>query len=238
MTELINLGPAPQLTGNLFALPEPSVVTQAFTLTATSSPPSSAALSGNVAFQIDGVPAGSAPLSANTAKLPIASNLSIGQHALSASWPGDTTYPSLTLLGTHSVIAAPTNASIKSSQNPALFGTNITFTVTVTSPYGTPVGSIALSDGGSALGIINPTNGSGTYSTSGLAVGTHNITASYAANGNFAAGSASVSQVIQDQPSTTTLNGAPNPAFVDGTVNLTVDGDGGHGDACGDGDVL
>ena len=221
VTELINLGPAPQLTGTLFALPEPSVVAQAFKLTATLSPPSPATLSGNVAFQVDGVPAGSALLSANTALLPLAGNLSIGQHMISASWPGDTTYQSVTLLGTHNVIAAPTNATITSSQDPALVGTNITFTATVTSSYGTPAGSVALSDGGTALGIINLTNGSGTYSTSGLTVGTHNIGASYAANGNFAAGSASLSQVIQGQPSTTTLTGAPNPASVDGAVNLT-----------------
>lgn len=221
VTELINLGPTPQVTGNLFARPEPSVVTQAFTLTATLSPPSPATLSGSVAFQIDGAPVGSAPLTANTATLPLAGNLSVGQHTLSAAWPGDTTYQSLALVGTHNVIAAQTNTTVTSSQNPAPVGTNITFTVTVSSAYGTPTGSVALTDNGATLSTINLVNGSGTYSTSALAVGTHNIGASFAANGNFAAGSASLSQVIQGQPSTTKLVGAPNPAYADQTVNLT-----------------
>ena len=221
VTELINLGDVTQVSGSLYALPEPSIVTQPFTLTATLTPPSPATLTGNLSFLIDGTPVGSAALSANKASLPIAGNLSIGNHALSATWPGDTTYQSLAINGSHEVIAAPTATTIASSQSPVLAGLNVTFTVTVTSSYGSPSGAVALTDGSAALGTINLINGSGTYSTSALAVGTHSITASYAANGNFAASTASFSQVILGQTTTTSLSVAPNPAYIGQGVTLT-----------------
>ena len=219
VTELINLGNAPVVTGNLSAAPEPSIVTQPFALTATLTPSSTAALSGTINFLIDGKPVGSAALSANQATLPLAGNFSLGKHTLSATWPGDETYPSVTLSGAHEVIEPPTTSMIASSQNPEIAGANVTFSVTVTSSYGAPTGTVTLTDGGSALSTINLVNGSGSFSTSALAIGSHTIIANYQPTGNFGASTASLTQVINGYATSTALTCRPNP------VNVTYQAD-------------
>ena len=64
----------------------------------------------------------------------------------------------------------------------------MTFTSTVTAVApgaGSPSGSVTFFDGGSPIGSGNVVGGVATYSTSTLPVGSHTITASYGADGNF-----------------------------------------------------
>ena len=87
------------------------------------------------------------------------------------------------------VMAASTTSAVTSSANPALPGTSVMFTGTlsVTAPGGgTPTGSVSFKDGASVLGP-GTLNGSGvaTLSTSSLSHGNHVITAEYAGDGNF-----------------------------------------------------
>ena len=221
VTLLMNLGNPDVVSGNLFATPEPSVVTQPFTLKATLTPPTPGTLDGNVGFLIDGNAVGTAALTANVATLPVAGTYAVGQHALEATWAGNASYPSLTLSGTHLVVAASTATTLTSSLNPAPAGTSVTFTATVSSSYGTPTGTVTLTDGTTVLGTLTLSGGIATYSTSSLAVGTHTIAASYAANGNFAASSASLIEVINGLTSGTSLSAAPNPAYVGQAVTLS-----------------
>ena len=82
-----------------------------------------------------------------------------------------------------------TTASLNTSQNPSAFGQSVTFTVTV-SPQGfkgTPSGTVTFFDGTGNLGRSDlNSNGVATLSTSTLTVGTHNITASYSEDANYA----------------------------------------------------
>lgn len=221
VTLLMNLGNNDVVNGNLLAAPEPSIATQAFTLKATLTAPTPGTLNGSVEFLIDGNTVGTAALAANVATLRVAGTYAVGQHTLEATWAGNSTYASVTLFGTHMVVNAPTAMTITSSLNPSPAGASVTFTATVTSSYGTPTGTVVFTDGTTALGTATLSGGVSTYSTSSLAVGTHTITATYAANGDFAASSASLSEVINGLKSGTSLSAAPNPAYVGQTVTLS-----------------
>src|SRR5437773_468293 len=85
-------------------------------------------------------------------------------------------------------LQVPTMTSISA---PAVtYNADGTVTVTVTSPAGTPGGTISLTvDGGTPLS--EPlSNGSATFTITGLNAGDHNLSASYATHGDFAGGSA------------------------------------------------
>jgi hypothetical protein len=102
------------------------------------------------------------------------------------------------------VTVAITSNSLASSLNPALPGSNITFTtaLSVVAPgNGTPIGNIIFKDGTSAFGT-NTLNGSAvaTYSTTALSHGGHTITAEYAGNGNFFGSTNGISQVVNAPP--------------------------------------
>ena len=130
----------------------------------------------------------------------------------SSEYATDTTLrPTLTIVYALAT-GAPSTTTLASSQNPASFGTNISFTATVTGSA--PTGTVAFTDGGGTLSgcaaVALPTgtadSKTATCSSSILAVGTHSIVATYSgdvANGGSA--SAALSQVITSAPSTTTL---------------------------------
>lgn len=221
VTVLLNEGPTPAVSGVLQADPEPSVAGQSFNLAATFTPPSPATLAGKVSFSIDGNTVGSAVLAKNAANFTVTLPLNIGLHTIGAIWPGDSTYASVTLSGTHTVTAIPTTTSIVSSSNPANAGAQINFTAAVSSTSGTPTGAITFSDGGSTLAVVPLSAGIAQYASSTLVVGTHSITAAYAANGSFAASSASLSQVVNGLPSAANVTAAPNPAYVAQSVTLS-----------------
>ena len=220
VTVLMNLTAVNAVTGNLYATPEPSLVTQPFTLTAALTAPDGSILSGTVQFSIDGVAVGSAPLANNSATLGVAGIYAIGSHVLGAYWPGNSTYDAVTLTGHHMVVPIPTTTTITSSLNPAVAGATVTFTATTASTQGTPTGSITFSDNGGTLASVPLVNGVAQYSTASLAIGSHAIQASYPATGNYAASSASLTQVITAQASTVSLSGAPNPAYLGQAVLL------------------
>ena len=87
--------------------------------------------------------------------------------------------------------ASTTSLNLSTGSNPAILGTALTFTATVTGTA--PTGSVAFYDG-TALLVTNALNGSfqASFTTSSLAVGTHNITAKYAGNASHAASMSAV----------------------------------------------
>ena len=198
VTLLMNLGNTMNITGELVANIEPSAVSQPFSLIATLTPPSPATLSGNVQFSIDGSLVGTAQLTGNVATFAAPSNLSAGEHAISAFWPGDSTYPSVTLSSTHLVIAAveSTQTTLTSSLNPAPLGVSVKFTATVSAATGVPSGTIQFMDGTANLGSPVTLNGQAvaTYTTSVLALGVHPITAVYSGSTGMLSSTSSVLQ--------------------------------------------
>jgi sugar lactone lactonase YvrE len=122
---------------------------------------------------------------------------------------------------------AATSTTLTSLLNPAGVGVSVTFRATVTSASGTPTGTVTFTDGvqGSnamaLLGTVTLVNGVATLSTSSLTLGTHIITATYAATAAFGASSASLTQVVGYQSVTTTAV-SPEPSTYGQTVTFTV----------------
>ncbi|MBR0899398.1 IPT/TIG domain-containing protein [Bradyrhizobium tropiciagri] len=83
---------------------------------------------------------------------------------------------------------ATTQIALTSSQNPSSFGQSVTFTARVTAAGGTPTGTVIFSDGGSPIGTATLAAGTAAFSIATLKIGSHTITASYAGDGAFNAG--------------------------------------------------
>src|SRR5207302_607900 len=121
---------------------------------------------------------------------------------------------------------AGTSTAVVSSGNPSVFGQSVTFTATVsvTSPgAGTPTGTVTFKDGGTTLGTGNLNSGlQASFSTAGLSVATHSITAVYAGDGNFIAStSAATSQVVNKADTTTLVESSANPSVFGQLVTFT-----------------
>jgi hypothetical protein len=127
----------------------------------------------------------------------------VGTYTIYAVFSGDGMYAGSTS-PTYTVQIVPdsTTSTLTSSLNPSYFGNSVTFTATIAAPYATPTGPVIFYDGTTALGTVTlspqGTNQAvAAYSTTALAIGNHNITASYAATTNFAASTSStLSQVV------------------------------------------
>ncbi len=135
---------------------------------------------------------------------------------------------------TYSATAATTTA-VTSSLNPSMANQSVTFTATVSASSGTPTGNVTFKDGAAVLGTGTLSGGTAALSTAALAVGNHNITATYAGDSNFA-GSISpvlVQTVIQAATTTTTITSSLNPSEVGKPVTFTATVSSGSGTPTG-----
>jgi hypothetical protein len=141
------------------------------------------------------------------------SSLSVGSHALTASYAGDANFLASTATQTLTVGAANTSTVVVSSAGPSASGQTVTFTasVSVQSPgAGTLAGTVQFQVDGTNIGsAVNVRTSSGvttaTFATATLAVGAHTITANYRDGGNFASSSAGLKQTVTKASSNTTL---------------------------------
>src|SRR5262249_38229733 len=99
----------------------------------------------------------------------------------------------LTYVGANLTITqANSTTTVSSSSSTSVYGQSVTFTATVTSGSGTPTGTVTFLDGSTILGTGTlDATGKATFTTSGLAVANHSITAVYGGSSNFT-GSTSV----------------------------------------------
>jgi hypothetical protein len=186
-------------TTTLISAPNPSLVGQPVTFTATVGSSTGGIATGTVRFQEGKTVLGSSALNAQGKAIFITSSLSTGSHNIKAVYAGTSSYGGSTSTNIKQVVnLAPTTTSLTSSPNPSAAGQNITFTatVTVTGP-GTPTGTVTFKDGGKSLGTATLSAGQATFSTSRLKKGSHSITALYSGDSNFAGGaSPAYTQVV------------------------------------------
>ena len=152
----------------------------------------------------------------------------VGLLSIGIDYSGDATHlPCTAPIIIITVNQGPTTTAVSPSANPSIAGNPVIFTAVVTGSGATPTGSVTFRDGAATIGT-GTLNGSGqaSFSTSGLAAGSHSITAVYAGDANFT-GSTSptlVQQVNQGSAlssSTTALTVSPNPAASGTTVTFT-----------------
>jgi hypothetical protein len=203
----------------------PSVFGQSVTFTATVSS-SAGTPTGTVQFIVDGSNLGSpVTLSGGTASTSTA-GLSVGTHTITASYSGDTNFSgsSGSLAGGQTVNQASSGTSVSSSENPSIFGDNVTFTATVTavSPgAGTPTGTVNFTIDGSPAGSGTLSGGTTSISTSSLSAGTHTVVASYTGDTNFTGSSGSLTQTVNQASSSTAVSSSVNPSVFGQSVTFT-----------------
>ncbi len=121
---------------------------------------------------------------------------------------------------------ATTTTTITSSLNPSTFGQSVTFTATVTTASGTPAGIVTFFDGATNIGSGTLSGNTATFSTTALATGSHNITATYGGNSSYTASTSSVLVQVVNAPlpasTTTTITSSLNPSMFGQGVMFSV----------------
>ena len=152
------------------------------------------------------------------------SALANGPHSITAQFEpsADTQLQGSTSNVVNQNVQAESAIAVASSQNPSTYGTQVTFTATVTSAATSPAtGTVTFLDNGVAIGAgtLIGSPGAATFTISTLAVGTHPITVTYAGDSyNASATSAALNQVVDEGQTVTTVTLAtPNPGIA-GTV--------------------
>jgi Bacterial Ig-like domain (group 3)/Invasin, domain 3/PKD domain/Right handed beta helix region len=123
-----------------------------------------------------------------TAELKIAS-LSVGAHHIVAEYGGDSRFaPTTSSPLTQTVARSQTQVTLSSWQNPSPFGSGAAMSANVRAlapGSGTPTGTVTFSEGATVLAIVPVTERVARLPLKGLAVGEHQITATYNGDGSF-----------------------------------------------------
>ncbi|NUP38832.1 MAG: Ig-like domain repeat protein [Streptomyces sp.] len=210
--------------------PNPAVVGQSFTVTATVIPLGPGTPSGNVTISIPGA----TPASANPTLVGGVASASFtsstpGALTITAAYAGDTNFTGSTGFNTVVIIQGTTTTSVVSTPDPSGLGQNVAITATVTAvapATGTPTGTVTFVVTGSGGGTFTqPLNGSGqaTINLNTLGVGSHAITAIYNGDTKFLPSTGSDTQTVNPGPAatTTTVTSAPDPSVFGQSVLFT-----------------
>jgi Bacterial Ig-like domain (group 3)/Peptidase family M28 len=126
------------------------------------------------------------------------------------------------------VVQSATTTTLSSSPNPSTSGQSVTFTATVTGSGGVPAGMVTFAEGSTVLASNVPVDGAGhaAFSTTALAVGSHNLTATFTGTTGWLSSSGSDAgspQVVNQATvtTTTTLLSSPNPSIFSQQVTFT-----------------
>jgi hypothetical protein len=219
---------APTSTTTVSSAVNPSVYGQTVPLTATVSGSCSGTVAGTVQFRADGADLGGPrPVDGAGHATLDTSALAVGTHPIDATFTsssGDLTGSSGSLAGGQVVKPADTSTAVSSSADPSEFGAPVTLTAatTVDPPgAGSPTGNVQFADAGSPLGAARAVDGTGHASivTSGLAVGSHPITAAFTSDSpNFNGSDGSATQVVTEARTTLHYDGATTADFNDPAV--------------------
>jgi len=158
-----------------------------------------------------------------------------GTHNISAIYSGDTLTAGSKNSITETVNLRPITLALSSSTNPSNFGANITLTGAVNDVSATTLscqgyfsGAVTFSDGANVLGsspVISPTTlafGTASLTVSSLSGGSHQITAIYPGDQNFAAAtSAPLTQVVNTSLALAVGSGSSTSASVTAGQNAS-----------------
>ena len=160
------------------------------------------------------------------------SNLTVGQHTITASYSGDVNYTSSVSQAVLQIVNpvplnAATTTSITTSANPISIHQPLTLTATV-APVATgqaqPTGSVTFSDGKTILGTTNLSVGTAALAVPSLSAGTHCLTATYSGDSLYSTSESSCLNelVTSANPATTiTLVSNSDPTAFGSPVTFT-----------------
>ena len=178
---------------------------------------------GTVQFFDGGASLGSSSVVGGAATL-TTSALGGGSHTISAVYSGDTNF-SGSLSGAITQVVTPgTTSVVLTSDGPSVYGNPVVFTATVavTSGIGTPTGTVEFFDGATSLGTANLVGGTtASFSTAVLGAGSHTIDAVFSGDANFTGNTASMTQVVAQGTTSTTVVSSANPSLEGVSVTFT-----------------
>ncbi len=157
---------------------------------------------GTVTFLNGSTSIGSSALNASGQATLSTSSLAMGTSNISAVYAGNSNVTGSTSSILQQVVGkASTTTILTSNPTAANLNQSVTFTATVSGVGGVPTGTVTFFNGTTQLGnsTLNA-SGVATYSTSTLAAGTDNISASYAGDSNFLASNSSVMPLVVTAP--------------------------------------
>jgi hypothetical protein len=215
-------------TTTLSASPSSPVYGQLVRLMASVSAnaPGSGTPTGSFTFTVDGVSLATVPVGSDGTASFATSALAVATHGIVAAYSGDASFMASSASGPLIVARDATAVALTTAPDPSVDGSAVTLTASVVAAApgaGSPTGSVDFLDGATDLGTapIDPSTGTATLNVSSLTPGAHSLTADYMGDGNFTAGTASATQVVQSYATATTLSASPSsPTFGD-TVTLT-----------------
>jgi len=177
---------------------------------------------GIVNFADGSTPLGSASLVNGVASINVP-GLQAGDHSMVASYSGDTNgSASVSDPLAFTVNKAGSSTTVLSSSNPAVYGSSVTFTATVSSGAAAPTGTVTFSDGTTVLATVALNSiGVATLTTSGMGIGSHNMTAAFSGDAHLSPSSDSLSQVVVVVPTTTLVTSTQNPSTYGVTDTMT-----------------
>lgn len=177
---------------------------------------------GTVVFSDGGVTLGSAALNGAGVAVLQASSLSVGQHAITASYGGDVNVAAASANLTESIVSATTQVSLSSSTALATYASPLTLTAAVTTNGMAPTGQVTFTDNGTAIGSVGVSpNGVATLTTSALPPGSHNVVAEYAGDARTAAADSTAVSVVVKQATSLSVSSSANPTLTVSGVTLT-----------------
>ncbi|MGA3210889.1 MAG: Ig-like domain repeat protein [Terriglobales bacterium] len=208
--------------------PNPSIVGQAITMTATVTA-STGTPTGTVTFY-NGASAIGTPqtLSGSGVATLGYSGLPAGTDSLTAVYNGSGAFAGSSSAAVAQVVnMATTSTALTTSPNPSTQGQAVTMTATVTCSSGMPTGTASIYNGATAIGTPQTLSGSGvaTLSYAGLPAGTDSLTAAYPGMGSCGPStSVPVSQVVSPPYTDNVLyTFAGQPDGLSSFANLIVD---------------
>lgn len=211
-----------------------SVFGQPVTFTATVSvqAPGAGAPSGTITFSDGTTELGTVAVDSGTgfqASLTTA-GLSVGQHAITATYSGDDSFLGSDDSNTQTVLKAQTSTLVTSSNNPSSSGQATVFTASI-SPVapgaGNPTGTVLFTVNGLPLGGARPVVAGVASSPafSALSPGTYKVQAQYSGDGNFAKSSGlldqGAGQNVTKGSTSMSVTAAPDPAAYNASVTFT-----------------
>ena len=234
-TSVTVVAPLATSTTTLTVTPSPSAFDGSRTLTATVLPVTA---SGTVNFTEAGTSLpGCAAIAltgttTKTATCTVAATTpaaSVGSHTYAAAYSGDTSIATSTASATHVVNKATATASVAAL--PTVLQAGQSFTLTAAIAPVTATGTVAFSDGTTALPNCSAVTVTGTtaktatctVATSNTTAGTHTYNINYSGDASYSSATAQLITNIASAPrvSTTTLTASPNPGEVGAVVLLT-----------------
>lgn len=173
-------------TLSLSTTANPSIFGQPLTVTAKVTPAFTGTPTGTVTFTEGAIVISTLPLDANSSAAIDLSSFPAGTHNIVATYSGDTNFKSSVSATISQAVFFATTITFTADSSRQLANSPLNVNVKVSSPNGTPAGTVKILDGLVVLAQLKlDQTGSAVFSTTTLAGGTHSLIAAYVGDGFF-----------------------------------------------------